>query len=124
DFRVPLLGDAQALEELVAAARGLRARDAEVRGVKDEILDYRQAAVGIGALRHDPDSPPYRRRRGHHIRSRDQRLACRRANARGEDADGGRLTGAVRAEHAEELAVADGEVERVDGDHSTSCGGV
>ena len=44
-----------------------------------------------------------------------ERLTTRRDDPGGQDADGGRLPGTVRAEQAEDLAGPDPEVEPVDG---------
>ena len=52
---------------------------------------------------------------GDDVRAGDHRLPRRRTNARGENADGGRLAGAIGAEQAEELAFMNRQVERVDG---------
>ena len=96
-----------------AASASARAMPKYVR-VEEEILDGRSGCdrdSGAAARRRcaaaprpvGDDVPP-----GHH------RLARGRAHARGQNADGGGLPGAVRTEQAEELAVVHGEVERID----------
>src|SRR5207244_11298524 len=92
-------------------------RAAEVGGVEDGGRDDAEAAVGIRPLRHDADAPPHHRRLGDDVRAGNDGLAAGDAHARREDADRRRLAGAVRPEHPEQLAVVDGEIERVDGDY-------
>src|SRR5213075_1329428 len=62
------------------------------------------------------DAGAHLRRFAHDVAAVDARAAGGRQDARGEHADGGGLAGAVRTEEAEELTVADLEIESVERD--------
>ncbi len=81
DLGVRLVGDAQLLEQLHGARHGLRGADAEVRGVKLEVLDDVQAAVGIRPLRDDADSPAHAHRVGPDVGAADD-APCPRSGGR------------------------------------------
>ena len=116
DARLAAVAEAHAREDLLGALARHRAREAEVGGVEDQVLQHRQPAVGIGALGHDPDAPAHGHRPRDDVLAGDQRLPTGRQHARGEDADGRGLARAVGAEQTEELAGADRQVEPVERD--------
>jgi hypothetical protein len=67
-------------------------------------------AVGATALRHEADAPAHLRGCGQQIRARDRRMSAVRLDQRGQHAQGGGLSGSVRAQKAEDLAALHGEV--------------
>ena len=87
-------------------------RNAEVRGVKEQILEDVEAAIGIRALRNDADALAHAHRVGsRRPRRRRARVPDVGLHARRENADRRRLAGAVRTEQTEELTLAHVEVE-------------
>src|SRR5690606_25684929 len=81
---------------------------------KDEVLDPREVIVDGGELAGEAHPAADRVRLLRHVVSEDPRDPGVRPEERGEDADGGGLARAVRAEDAVHPALRDGEVEPVD----------
>ena len=76
----------------------------------------RERLVDRGVLAGEADLAADRRGVADDVVARDARGAAVGAQERGEDADGGRLAGAVRAQHAEHRAACRGEVDAVERD--------
>ena len=112
------VGEADALEQLVAAAAALGARDALQPALQAHVLAAGQHRVERHVLQRDAD-------RGAHLGSllrdvvaRDGRPARGRRQQRREHLDGRRLAGAVGAEEAVDLARRHVQVDPVDGAHA------
>ena len=118
DLRIHLVGDSEPLEQLLPSACGFGAGNPEVGGVEDEILDDAEAAIGIRPLRHDSDPTPDSGRLGRYVGTGDEGFTRGDPDSRRQDADQRRLSRAVRTQYAEELAVRDAEIERIDGHDS------
>ena len=103
-------------KQLVGADLGVGGAESEVAAVKKEILKDAEGAVEGVVLRHHADIAPRQRGLGDHVGAGDAHLAGGREGPGGTDADGGRLARAVGAEQAEDLPLADEEVDAVDGD--------
>ena len=78
-------------------------RKAEVSSMERENLARSQVEVEIRALRNDPDQALDNDLVEPHVMVADKRLAGSRANARGEDPDGGRFPRAVRSKEAKDF---------------------
>ena len=77
--------------------------------LEDEVLAPGRLAVDTRRLRHVPDRAAHRAGLGRDVVPGDGGAARVGLRQRGEDPDGGRLAGAVRAEQAEDLALGDRE---------------
>jgi hypothetical protein len=105
-------------EELVAAIVCLGAGEAKVEAVKVDVFEDRAGAVERVVLRHDADEATGDRRGLDDVDSRNTDTTRGGQSASGADADSGGFSGAVGAEKTEELALADAEIDTVDGDDS------
>ncbi len=79
-----------------------------------QIFRDRQVAIERGVLEHEPDAAPHGEALVRDVVSRDARRTTRRREQRRQQMNGGGLPGAVRSQQAEELSVADLEVELVE----------
>ncbi len=86
--------------------------------MKIEIFEYGERSIERVVLRHHAYVAPGGRRPGYHVYAGDGYLAAGRQRARGGDADGGRLTRAIRSQQAEDLALLYREVDAVNGNNS------
>ena len=111
-----LVGETEALEQLVRALGRNVERNAEVRGVKLEILEHVQTEVGIRPLWNDTNGLADAHGVFYDVSSSHDCLPRRGAHTRGEDSYRGRFSGAVRTEQPEEFAGADIEIERFERD--------
>ena len=115
DRRLGEPGELELLEQLVGRLFRLALADAEQAAVEVEVLPTGQLAVEGVLLGHHADHLLGQRGVGHDVDATDERLTRRGDHPGGQDADRGRLSGAVGAEQAVDLAHADVEVEPVDG---------
>ncbi len=104
--------DQTILELLQLGELDHRVDDAELGdavGVGEELeeLAHRDALVHAGVVRHVADDAPHALGIDGHVDAVDLDAPGRRLEQRRHDADGGGLAGAVRADEAEDLAVAD-----------------
>jgi hypothetical protein len=111
-------GEMELGEELVGAIVRLGAGEAKVKAVKVDVFEDRAGAVERVVLRHDPDKAPGDRRGLDNVDSCDADTTRGGQSASGADADGSGFPGAVGAEKTEEFALADAEIDAVDGDNS------
>ena len=102
-------GEPHALGKLVARHAVDAAEEAQV------FLDG-EIAIERKFLRHVADVLAHPLRVAHHIDAGDENAPRARPQQAAEDADDGRFAGAVRAEKAHDLAVADAEADIIDGD--------
>src|ERR1700674_43522 len=106
---------ADELEQLAydfgAALLGL----AVARGIEVQVLRHRELVVNAEEVRHVTDSRVNPRRVLRHVGAVDRRVAARRLEECGEDAQGGGLTGSVGAPQAEDLALWDLEGDVIQG---------
>ncbi len=91
--------------------------------MEDEILADVKPAVRIRLLRHDADPLPHADGVGADVHAAHDRPARRRADARRENADGGRLPRPVGSKQPEELPLRHIEVERLESDDLARRGG-
>src|SRR5262249_55604273 len=111
------------LEMLHGALRGLVARDPEIRGMEDQVLDHVESAVGIGTLWHDTDAAANADGIVDDIGAGDTRTTGTCKDARGEDTDRRRLARAVGAEEPEELPLPYLEIEALERDEFARTAG-
>ena len=104
------------LEQLAAALREGRRRDAVDAGDEGEVLHAGEAVEEREVLGHDADAPLHLHRLGEWVEAEDAHGAGGRAQQPGQALDGGRLAGAVGTEEAVEAPLGHGEVDAVDGD--------
>ena len=69
-------------------------------------------------MRDHPYIAPRRRRPCDHVYSGNRHLAAGGQSAGGCDADGGRLSGSIRSQQAEDLALLNREVDAIDSNHA------
>ena len=115
DHVVGAVGELEGIEQLVGAAFALAGALAEIRAVEQEHFARREGEIQIGPLRHHADQPL-----GLHLLLPDVEFADEGAagggfGAGGEDADGSRFAGAVRAQEAEDFTGADLEGDAIQG---------
>ena len=105
DHAVGGVGELEPLEQLGGPApwRPAGTGSAE-RADQHEVLRAGEQLVEGGVLPGDADDAAHGRGVGDDVEAGDPGRAARRAGQRGEHADGGRLAGAVGAEHAEDAA--------------------
>ena len=115
DLRGGLAQDLELLQQGHRPCRRDAGGHAVVGAVKDEVLDDVEPAIGIRPLRHHANAATHGHILRAHIVAGHERLAARRVDPRGEDAERGRLPRPVRPKQAEELAVVDAEIEPVEG---------
>ncbi len=108
-------GQADALEQLVAAARALVAREAVQRRLQANVVAARQERVQRSLLERRADQLAHLRAVLDDVEPADDRAAAGGRHQRGQHVDGGRLPGPVRAEEAVDLPVGDLEIDPVDG---------
>jgi hypothetical protein len=87
--------------------------DAAQPGDHAQVLGAGEHAVHRGLLRRQADRGTHLVRRARHVVAGHAGRACVGGEERGEDADGGRLPRAVRAEQREHLAPAHAQVQAV-----------
>src|SRR4051794_24992978 len=123
DEAVGRCGEVEALEHLGAALARRAGRQALQPGEQDEVLATGEALVERGLLAGEGDLLADGGGVADDVVAADERAPAVRHEEGGEDADGGRLAGAVVAEQAAGLARRDLEVdagERARGERSTS----
>ena len=108
---IRLVGQAQAFEQLVDP--GVVVAHTEIARLDAQRFTHIEEGVEHELLGHDAELAAGLRVVGLHVVAQDADLAARGAHQAGEDADEGRLAGAVRAEQAEELALFDGQADVV-----------
>ena len=101
---------------MIGALFRVRVRETEVETVEVEVFEDGAGAVEGVELGHDPHIPSRQRWRSDDVDAGDTDGARRGQNASGADADGSRLAGAIGAEQAVQLALADAERDAVHGD--------
>jgi hypothetical protein len=106
--------EADALDQLVTAARRLRLRDPVHPGLQAHVLTRRQKWIEGRLLERDADRVADRRPLSDDVVAGDGRRPRGRGEQRGEHVNGGRLAGAVRPQEAVDLTRGDGEVDPVD----------
>ena len=116
DFGVCLVRDTEPLKQFLGATLGSSHGKAKVGRVKNQVLDGRERAIGIGTLRHDADALAHAHFVRCDVQSGDHRSAAACLHASRQYPNGSRLPGPVRAEEAEKLPFANGQVERVECD--------
>src|SRR5213594_4077860 len=79
-----------------------------------QVFAHRQVAVECGVLKYEPDAAPHGEALAHDVVSRNARSAAGGREESREQVNRGGLTGAVRPEQAEELAIPDLEVEPIE----------
>ena len=109
------LGEPDAVEQLRRPLAGLRPSQPVQRALHAQQLAAGHQRVDRRLLQGDADRPAHRVAVRHHVVPGHPRAARRRPQERGEDAHHRCLPGAVGTEEAIDLAVADLEVESVDG---------
>ena len=109
------IGQAELFEQL--GRFGPRRFGAEAVQAREEVevLARAQRLVDRGVLPGHADELAHDMRLAHHVMPEDACAAAIGAEQCREHADGGRLAGAVRPEHAIDAAGADGEVDVIDG---------
>jgi hypothetical protein len=108
------LGQAEPVEQLIAAAPGRRRLQAVQVGLEDVVLPPGRARVGTRALPDDADGPAHRGRAAQDVNAFHARGALVGPGEAGEDLDGGRLAGAVGADEGVDDAPRDREGEAVE----------
>ena len=111
------VAELEPLEQLVGRGSGRLRAHAEVAAVEVEVLEHGEAAVERVHLGDHADELLRERGLGHDVDVADERLSIGGDDARREHAHGGGLARTVGAEETEDLALADREVEVVDGPH-------
>ncbi len=112
------LGEVELGEKLRGALAGLGAGEAEVEAVEVDVFEDGAGAVEGVVLRDDADVAAGYGGGCDDVDAGDADRAGGGQGAGGADADGGGFAGAVGTEQAEELALANAEVDAVDGDDS------
>ena len=107
------VGQADALEQLGAAADALALGQAVQRGLEAQVLATRQQRVERGLLEGGADRLAHVRAVADDVVAGNARGARGGRQQRGEHEHGGRLAGAVRAQEAIDLARLDAEVDPV-----------
>jgi hypothetical protein len=111
------VGQPELLEELVGPGHVDRLREMGQLTDQPQVLLAGQVLVDRRVLAGQPDALADGLRVASHVDAQHRGQAGIRAEDRGEDAHGGGLAGAVRAEQAEDGAPLDLEVDPVEGDH-------
>ena len=106
-------GQVEPHEQVVGGGARGGGPHSEEAAVEVQVLPHGQRAVEGVRLGHDADQLLGDRRVAHDVDAADERLAGRRDHAGREHARGRRLAGAVGSEQAEDLTLADGQVEPV-----------
>ena len=109
------VGEVHRVQRLGDAVGAFAAGDVEDAGEQCDVLPAGQARVGGQLLRHVAEQAAYRHPVPGRVVAEDPDHAGRDRQQRGDAADRGRLAGAVGAEQSEDLALAHGQVEAVDG---------
>ena len=115
DLAVGRVGEADALDQRVAARAALGLGHALQRGLELHVLAPGQQRVQRGLLQRGADRRADGRALAHDVVPRDPRRARGGRQQGGEDQDRGRLAGAVGAQEAVDLARLDAQVDAVDG---------
>ena len=118
NFLIGLLAascEVELLEQPVRRTPGLAAADPLQAGEEDEVLGGGEQLVDRGVLAGDAEQLADDVRLAPDVDAEDGRLARVDREQGGEHLEHGGLAGAVGAEHAEDLAAADGQVDGVDG---------
>ena len=118
DLAVGRVGEADALEQLGAAADALALGQAVQRGLEAQVLAPGQQRVERGLLERGADRLAHVGALADDVVARHARRARGGRQQRGEHQDGGRLAGAVRPEEAVDLAGLDAEVDPVHRAHA------
>src|SRR5262249_54855664 len=113
------LPEPELLEQLVDAAAEVGAVQPLDAALQHQVLAAGRVDVDARLLRHVTDRAPDGIRVAGDVVAGDARCAAVGPSERGEDADGGRLAGAVRPEQPEDLALAHGEGDAAQSLHSS-----
>jgi hypothetical protein len=105
------VGQVEALQQLPGPGPGVAARELEQAGDQDQVLGPGQLLVDGGVLAGQADQAPDPVGLADHVEAADAGVSAVRAQQGGQDAHGRRLAGPVRAEQAEDRALADGQVD-------------
>ena len=119
DLAVRRVGEADALEQRVAARAPLGLRHALERGLEAHVLAAGEQRVERRLLERRADLAPHRGAVLHDVAPGHARGARGGRQQRGEHQHGGRLAGAVGPEEAIDLAGLDPQVDAVDRPHGT-----
>ena len=109
---VGAVGELELLQQFVGAPLPLARALPEVGAVKQQDLARRQGEIQVGPLRHHADQPLGLHLLLPHVVFADEGAPAGGLRARGQDADGGRFSGAIRPEQPEDFARADFEARR------------
>ncbi len=109
-------GKVKLAQELVRTFFGLRAGEAEVKAVEVDVLEDGAGAVERVVLRDNADGSSRDCGSLHDVDSGDADATRSWQGAGGADADGSGFAGSVGAEKAEQLTLANAEIDTVDGD--------
>jgi hypothetical protein len=113
DRALPLIVQAEQLEQLAAALLDERRLEVVQQAREAQILCDRQRAIECRILEHEPDGGPYGDWLGADVIAGDRGAARAGTDQRGQHVNGGGLARAVRTEQAEESAGRDFELEGV-----------
>ncbi len=116
DVRLALVRETDDLEQLADHRRSPGGGDAVAAGEEVEVLPDAKVVVDAVEVGHVADAASNLDGVGGDGDAGDERLTRRRSEQRGQDLHRRRLAGPVRADEAEDLAVADDEVEARDGE--------
>ena len=123
DERAFLFAEADELQHVVHRLLALRGRDLVTRAEEVEILGHLHVLVHAEEVGHVADDVAHGVGIAHDVVAEDECLSGGGREEGGEDAERGGLARAVRADEAEEIALVDSEVERVQRDHAAVAAG-
>ena len=106
-----LLRQPHQFQHVVDRLLPLRRRNLVAGAEEIQVFGHLHVLIDAEEVRHVADDVPHRVGLAHHVVAEDLRRAGRRGQERRQDAQRGRLAGAVRADEAEQVAFIDGEVQ-------------